>query len=163
MNRLACSAVHVFISGRLCDFCLGRFFFGTASTGFVRSMPASTAWPRADPRTTCTLWTLDLFGLGVTAALAFLERPVLRMAPELWGVAGVVIGVALAWLARLNMWELWGLPVRAEWIGITLTGVALGGIAFGFQQILGLVTALHRKVEDEAATIERTEGLRQVA
>ena len=71
--------------------------------------------------------------------------------------------MGLAWLADLNMWQLWEVPVRDAWIGVTLTGVALAGIAQFWHYLLGYSAGLERKYNDEAAALEKTQGLRRVA
>jgi hypothetical protein len=99
---------------------------------------------------------LVLFGLGVAAVSVFLDRFFARfLVREAWALLAVGVGVALAWLADFDMWARWGEPVRAGWIGTTLTGLALGGIAYFFHELLGFFTGLHRKHDDEARVIER--------
>lgn len=103
-----------------------------------------------------------LLGLGVMALAAVADR-FLSVFHELWAVAVVAIGIGLAWLANFNMWAQWGLEIRAAWIGVTLTGLALAGIAYFWRETLGLVGAMFRKLSDEAEELERTHGLRRVA
>jgi hypothetical protein len=105
---------------------------------------------------------LVLFGLGIAGLLAVAHR-FLDFAPEFRAVVAVGFGVGLAWLADVNMWGLWELPVRDTWIGVTLTGVAMAGIALFWHHILGYVGGLERKHNDEAEALEKTEGLRRVA
>lgn len=69
-------------------------------------------------------------------------------------------GVGAAWLADLNLWELWGIAVRREWIGVTLTGLAIGGMAHVAHELLGPLAAMGRKTMDEAEVLERAEHLR---
>ncbi len=103
-----------------------------------------------------------LLGLGVYALAMFFERMMVTF-QELWAIVVVALGVGLAWIADLNIFALWGIELRAEWIGITLTGLMLGGIAYFWRESLGLVASLFRKVSDEAETLERTHNLRRVA
>ncbi len=99
---------------------------------------------------------LVLFGLGVTAAAVFLYPFFARfLVRELWALIAVGAGIGLAWAANFDMWSLWGVPVRAHWIGVTFTGLALGGIGYFFHEVLGLFAGLHRKFDDEATVIER--------
>jgi hypothetical protein len=101
---------------------------------------------------------LMLFGLGVAASVVFLDRFFARfLMREMWALVAVAAGIALAWLADFDMWAQWGVPVRESWIGVTLTGLALGGVAYFFHELLGFFTGLHRKYEDEAKVIEHTE------
>jgi hypothetical protein len=105
---------------------------------------------------------LVLFGLGIAGLLMVAYR-FLDFAHEFRAIVAVGLGVGLAWVADLNMWSLWELPVRDTWIGVTITGVALAGIALFWHHILGYVAGLERKHNDEAAALEKTEGLRRVA
>src|SRR5579863_7365941 len=67
-------------------------------------------------------------------------------------------GVGFAWLANLNMWTGWGIGhLRYEWVGVTLTGLALGGTAMLMHALLGFFAGLHRKFDDQAEQIERAE------
>jgi hypothetical protein len=105
---------------------------------------------------------LAFFGIGL-AVLGMVGHRYLELARELWALATLGLGVGLAWLADLNMWKLWGVPVREPWIGVTLTGMAGAGIAYFWYETLGFFAGLQRKYNDEAAALEKTEGLRRVA
>lgn len=103
-----------------------------------------------------------MLGLGAFALAACAERYV-SMLRELWAVTLVVMGVALAWLVDFDVFRLWGMDTRADWIGVTLTGLMIGGLAFAVRGGAALVSALTRKVGDEAETIEKEKNLRRVA
>jgi hypothetical protein len=106
---------------------------------------------------------LVLFGLGVCAAAEFLQPLFARFHwREVWSLVAVGAGIGLAWLADFDMWAQWNIPVRAGWIGTTLTGLALGGVAYFFHEVLGFFTGLHRKMDDEAIVLEHSE-MRRVA
>jgi hypothetical protein len=102
-----------------------------------------------------------LLGLGVFA-LAMIADRVLSMAPELWATVLVGLGVGAAWLADFDVWQLWGIAVREDWIGVTLTGLMIGGIGLVCRGVGRLLSAVSRKVSDEAETLEAT-SLRRVA
>lgn len=72
----------------------------------------------------------------------------------------VLFGIGGAWLADFNLWAEWGLSVREEWIGVVLTGVALAGSAHFWNQFLGLMSSMQRKVSDEAMTLEKEHHLK---
>ena len=103
-----------------------------------------------------------LVGLGVAAIAMFAERFLTRI-PELWAAAFVALGVAFAWITGFDVWRLWGMHARADWVAITTTGIMLGGVALAWHALLGLSSGLLRKVNDEAATMERDQGLQRVA
>jgi hypothetical protein len=72
-------------------------------------------------------------------------------------------GISLAWLSNLNIWNGWHIGgLRYGWVGVTLTGVALGGTAMLAQAILAFFAGLNRKLDDQAEQIERSE-LRRVS
>lgn len=102
---------------------------------------------------------LLFFGLGVMVVARLAERFLMR-APEMWAASMIALGVAFAWIADLDIWRLWGIDVRAGWIGVTATGLALGGVGYVWHTTLGLFSGLQRKVNDEAASMEKTAGLR---
>jgi len=99
-----------------------------------------------------------LFGLGIMVLGRFVER-FLRV-PELMAVLLVGLGIGLAWVVNFDLFLDWGLPARAGWVGVTMTGIILGGIAYAWDVVFGLASSMLRKVNDEAATMEKTEGLR---
>ncbi|HZD01695.1 MAG TPA: hypothetical protein VFA46_16325 [Actinomycetes bacterium] len=103
-----------------------------------------------------------LLGLAVMAVAMIAER-YLSLVQEFWALVVVALGIGVAWLADFNLFGLWAIGVRYEWVGILLTGVALAGIAHVWHGFLGLFTGLIRKYNDEAETIEKSQGLRRVA
>lgn len=109
-----------------------------------------------------TFAILLLLGLGALAVIALADR-YLMMKPAAWALAAAGIGIGLAWLADFNVWEHWGLSVREDWIGVTLTGLMLGGFAHFWRDVLDLFSGLVRKYNDEAAAIEKAQDLRRVA
>ncbi len=106
-----------------------------------------------------------LLGLGALALIALGDRYLTMTAarPGLWALAAIIVGIGLAWLADFNVWELWGLPVREDWIGVTLTGLMLSGFAHFWRDVLGLFSGLVRKYNDEAAVLEKSQDLRRAA
>jgi hypothetical protein len=105
---------------------------------------------------------LALLGVGTFAVAAFGER-YLSFARELWAMVSVAFGIGLAWLADFDMFALWNVGVRERWIGITLSGLAIGAIAYVTYGAAHLLSAYTRKVTDEAAGIEKDKSLKRVA
>lgn len=105
---------------------------------------------------------LALLGVGAFVVAAFAER-FLSFAREFWAMTVVAFGIGLAWLADFSLFDLWRIPVREHWIGVTLTGLAVGAVAFVTYGIAHMVAAFTRKVADEAETIEKESNLRRVA
>lgn len=103
-----------------------------------------------------------LLGLGIMAVAMIAER-YLTPVREFEAIVLVALGIGAAWLADFNLFGLWGIGVRYEWVAIGLTGLALAGIAYVWHVVLSLFTGLTRKYNDEAAIIEKDKGLRRVA
>jgi len=106
--------------------------------------------------------TILLLGLAVWAVAMIVERW-LSIAPEIWAIVLVALGVGAAWLADFDLFAMWGLPVRAAWIGTTLSGLAIAGLAYVWREVMGVLAGLLRKYHDEAAEMETQHGLRRVA
>jgi hypothetical protein len=109
-----------------------------------------------------TFAVMAFLGLGL-AVLVMLGHRYVTLTREGWALVAIAFGIGLAWLADLDMWKLWGVHVREPWIGVTLTGLALAGAAYFWTEILGFFRGLERKYNDEAAALEKNQGLRQVA
>lgn len=108
-----------------------------------------------------------LFGLGIMAISRWVEHPLAflrdRTKISFYPVLEVALGIGLAWAVDFNIWRLWGITMRADWVAVTLTGVALGGLSQFFTEILVMFGGLGRKLNDEAKTIESPTGLQRVA
>ena len=103
-----------------------------------------------------------LLGLGVLAVAKIADR-YLSMAAEAWAFVLLGLGVGAAWLVNFNLFATWGLGVRNAAIGVTLTGLAIGGVAYFWRDILDFFGGLYRKYTDQAASLEKSENLRRVA
>lgn len=100
-----------------------------------------------------------LFGLGIMCVARWVDQPLRalrrRLVLSVYPLLEVALGIALAWAVNFNLWSLWHVTMRADWVAVTLTGVALGGIAEFFTGVLAMFSGLGRKLHDEAETIER--------
>lgn len=105
---------------------------------------------------------IALLGLAVFAVGAVAYR-YLAMAREFWAVLLVLLGIGAAWLANFDLFGLWGLAVRDHAIAVTLTGFAIGGVAYFWKVILEFFAGISRKFTDEARTLEQSQNLRRVA
>lgn len=103
-----------------------------------------------------------LFGLGVTAVSLLGERFMDRQR-EFRALASIAIGIGAAWVTHFDVWGLWGVPVRGDWIGVTFTGLLLAGIGYVWQVLLGFFAGMARKLNDQAEAMEKEQGLRRVA
>jgi hypothetical protein len=103
-----------------------------------------------------------LLGLGVFALAMIVDR-FLSIAPEFWATVLVGLGIGAAWLVDFDVWQRWGIPARDDWIGVTLTGLMIGGIALACRGVARLLSVFSRKIADEAETLEKEKSLRRVA
>ena len=102
-----------------------------------------------------------LFAFGIMAMTMFLHH-VFDIHRDRWTVTTSLTGVAMAWLAGFNMWTMWGVSLRYDWVGITLSGMALAGTALLLHTVLGFFSGLDRKLHDQAEVMEKHE-LKKVA
>ena len=102
------------------------------------------------------------FALGVMAVSMMAER-ILDSADEFRAFMLVGLGVGLAWAADFNLWSVWNLHPRANWLGITLSGAFIGEGAYFWHVTLGFFSGLLRKFHDEAATLEKSEQVHGLA
>jgi hypothetical protein len=109
-----------------------------------------------------TFAVILLLGLAVMAVIMIFERFV-RIADEIVAAVAILLGIGTAWLADFNLFAEWGLVVREEWIGLLLTGVVLGGVAYLFHEVVGILAGMHRKYVDEVVEFEKAHDLRRVA
>jgi hypothetical protein len=105
---------------------------------------------------------MALLGLAVLAVTAIATR-YLSISPEIRAFTLAALGVGAAWLIDLDLFGVLAVDTRDSAIGVTMTGLMIGGAAYFWQEILGFFTGLSRKVGDEAATLEQAEHLRRVA
>ena len=103
-----------------------------------------------------------LLGLSAFSVAMFADRYI-SIAQELWALVLAGLGVGLAWLADFDLWRLWGVAEREHWIGVTLTGLMIGGFGLASRGAAHLVSMFTRKVGDEAETLEKDRNLRRVA
>jgi hypothetical protein len=105
---------------------------------------------------------MALLGLAVLAVTGIASRRV-AMAAEVRAFVLVALGVGAAWLIDLDLFGVLAIPTRDSAIGVTVTGLMIGGAAYFWHQIVAFFAGLSRKLGDEAATLEKSEHLRRVA
>lgn len=98
--------------------------------------------------------------LGVMA-LTMLGERAYRLSREVRAFVAAGWGIGLAWLANFDMWAGWAIPhLRYRWVGVTLSGLALGGTALLTYAVFGFFFGLRRKLDDQAELLERPEHRR---
>lgn len=105
---------------------------------------------------------MALLGLAVLAVTAIVSR-YLPISAEIRAFTLAALGVGAAWLIDLDLFAVLDVATRDSAIGVTLTGLMIGGAAYFWQEILAFFTGLARKLGDEAATLEKSEHLHRVA
>jgi xanthine/uracil permease len=105
---------------------------------------------------------MALLGLAILV-VAKVGNHYLKQISGAWALVLVALGIGAAWLADLNLFTIWSIPVRTSGIGVTLTGILLAGVAYFWREILGLFGGLYRKYTDESKIMEHGETLRRVA
>src|SRR5207247_9215922 len=95
-----------------------------------------------------TFGVLVLLGLGLSAFVTLGNRFV-TVAREFWAFVTVGVGVGLAWAADLNMWRLWHLTVSGAWIGITLNGLTIAGLAYFWHALLWFFRSIVHNTYDD--------------
>ena len=105
---------------------------------------------------------MALLGLAVLAVTAVVGR-YLALSAEIRAFVLAGLGVGAAWLIDLDLFGVLAVATRDSAIGVTVTGLMIGGAAYFWQEILGFFAGLTRKLGDEAATLEKSEHLRRVA
>ena len=103
-----------------------------------------------------------LMALAVYAVASVVNRYV-EVAREFIAATNVLLGLGAAWLTKMDLYRMWSLPVRSAWIGTTMSGIAIGGLAMMWRESIAFMAGLERKFHDEAETMERAEGFRRVA
>ena len=96
-------------------------------------------------------------------AVAAIASRYLSIAAEIRAFVLAALGVGAAWLIDLDLFGVLAVATRDSAIGVTVTGLMIGGAAYFWQEILGFFAGLTRKLGDEAATLEKSEHLRRVA
>lgn len=104
-------------------------------------------------------WSLGLAVLAVTA----IASRYLSISAEIRAFTQAALGVGAGWLIDLDLFGVLAVATRGSAIGVTVTGLMIGGAAYFWQEILGFFAVLTRKLGDEAATLEESEHLRRVA
>jgi len=99
------------------------------------------------------LGTVLLLALGIAAVVA-LVRYVLRTPRAVDIAIGLVAAFGITWAADYSMFASWGVAFRQAWMGPVGTGLAIGGLAVAWDEILRLVASFTRHVADEAREIE---------
>jgi len=101
--------------------------------------------------------------LGRLAAVTAMASRYLPMSAGIRACVLAALGVGAAWLINLDPFGILAVATRDSAIGVTVTGLMIGGAAYFWQEILGFFAGLSRKLGDEAATLEKPEQLRRVA
>jgi hypothetical protein len=66
----------------------------------------------------------------------------------------IVLGLVTAFVADYSPFAQWGIPLRAEWVHLVMTGLTIAGVAALWHEVLDFVGSYARRSNDEATEIE---------
>lgn len=93
-----------------------------------------------------------LLGIAIFVVERFVERWIRW--PEVWAIVAVALGVGVAWILHYDIFSDWGLSSRAGWLGVTASGVILGGVAEFWHMASRVAVGTIRKLNEQAAPTE---------
>ncbi|MEX0832610.1 MAG: hypothetical protein WD757_08455 [Actinomycetota bacterium] len=99
------------------------------------------------------LGTVLVLGL-IVAKLVDLVRHTTGVTPSTRLALAVVAGLGLAWALDYSMFAGWGITFRELWMGTVATGLAIGGLAALWHEVLDAFSSYARRSHDEATEIE---------
>jgi hypothetical protein len=67
---------------------------------------------------------------------------------------GIGLGLVVAFVADYSPFAQWGIPFRAQWVHLTMTGLTLAGTAALWHEVLDSIGSYARRSNDEATEIE---------
>lgn len=97
--------------------------------------------------------TVALLGLLV-AKLVDLVRAFYELPRNGRLLLAFLAGVGIAWAADYSVFAGWGIGFRSAWMGTVGTGLALGGLAAVWHEVLDMMSSYARRVHDQATEIE---------
>src|SRR5690242_19084533 len=68
--------------------------------------------------------------------------------------ASAAVGVAYAFLMNYSLFSGWHIGVRADWIGIAMSGLFMAGVAGAWHEMLGMMREWAHRYHGEATEIE---------
>lgn len=96
-----------------------------------------------------------LFGGLITAkSVDFVRHLVRDMHKGVVLLVSGLIGVGYAFLASYSLYAAWGVSVRSSWVGTTMTGLFMAGIAGGWHELLEVMREWAHRYHGEATEIE---------
>jgi hypothetical protein len=97
--------------------------------------------------------TVVLLGLAI-AKLVDLFTESAELSRGVRSIIGIGFGLVAAFVTDYSPFAGWGVAFRAEWVHLTMTGLALAGVAALWHEVLDLIGSYARRSADEATEIE---------
>lgn len=97
--------------------------------------------------------TVILLGLGIAKVVDLLTQST-EMTRGVRTLVGIVLGLVAAFVVDYSPFAQWGIPFRAEWVHLTVTGLTLAGVAGLWHEVIDLISSYARRSADEATEIE---------
>lgn len=94
--------------------------------------------------------TVILLGLAI-AKVADLFTQNADVSRTVRSAVGIALGLLTALVIDYSPFAHWGIPLRAEWVHVTMTGLTLAGVAAVWHEVLGY---LGRRSYDEGTETE---------
>lgn len=96
-----------------------------------------------------------LLGLAAYKGVDFLLGLVNSQDSRLRLVSTLGVGIIFTEILDYSVFAGWGVTLREDWMGAVWTGLIVGGMAYVWHELLGLIEGYGRRQRDEALEIER--------
>lgn len=97
--------------------------------------------------------TVVLLGLAICKVVDLITQST-ELSRGVRTLLTMVLGLVTAFVADYSPFAQWGIPFRAEWVHLTMTGLALAGTAALWHEVLEFIGSYARRSNDEATEIE---------
>jgi hypothetical protein len=96
--------------------------------------------------------TIVLLGLAV-ATFVDLVGGYVNVRRPVRSLLAFLAGIGVAWVADLSMFAGFGIDLRTPWMEVVATGLVIGGLAYAWHEVLGVLAAYTRR-NDQATKIQ---------
>jgi hypothetical protein len=97
--------------------------------------------------------TVILLGLAICKVVDLFTQTT-EMSRGVRTLLTMVLGLVTAFVTDYSPFAQWGIALRAEWVHLVMTGLALAGTAALWHEVLDVIGSYARRSNDEATEIE---------